>query len=818
MNNKKTYISMEILNDDLKPLKNYRIIRDNFSQNQSYGFIMSKDEFDLEKNLKKEGYDLDLDDNNMKLYPKFLGKYALNYIKGISIEESLIYFKNDLLEQFKLGMYFIKDFKGLEIFNFLTGPDKSGKTFTLLTLNLFENEENYRIYLNDRYMTELEAENKYEEILNIFFYEISKVFHNYEDYINFAKKFLEKINIDKTNLISFKKILLKFLEDMDFFMEKNGQKYSKLMIMLDEYILDEENPQKFKINHDFMNNLCEKRVNNNKIQFTFLSPLNNNYMKKCILFSLELEKYEIFNWHPKKDDLTGKVYYPFIYYYSCFCDPNDESEKYKKLILDKNKEDLNIPKIYLEKINFSLFHLNNIKNNFKQKLDSETLEKNADKYIINFKKQCDKKVSEFLQKSDGYYIFNNEKLKKYHELIGKNYIEFDELMEVLNHIPFEFINFYMVRQWDGKLISGKKYKILYAYDFFRESISKFLSNYQNNDYEKDKVLKPGQKGDILEEKVIESIKNGYFKNFSPDKTIEIDSIYKLTEFDYGKKNKFNKEIEEFQKVLNNSYNLIMITQMHSNAKKYDVAFIQKYKDGKYQFILGQITRNKPKSELYQYQCIKKDCYNFSNFFSIFNNIEVKRYHFIFIFQAGNGTKSKAMFEFCDKNNLKYIQFTIENKKPIFYDAYNKIIDDIIFDKKSYSMVDLIKNYDKKDDDDDISSSSEYSLIGQKRAKISKLSKTQYAIGSNIYNKVLKILKCKKFVLSNKCYLLKEDEYFYICIIEKEDDQKLYYLIYLKDEEKKIENIFENNNSNKENLTEKYLSENDAEFKCFKIIE
>ena len=36
------------------------------------------------------------------------------------------------------------------------------------------------------------------------------------------------------------------------------------------------------------------------------------------------------------------------------------------------------------------------------------------------------------------------------------------------------------------------------------------------DYEIDKSKKPGEKGDILEELVIKSIKGGYFSNFKPD--------------------------------------------------------------------------------------------------------------------------------------------------------------------------------------------------------------------------------------------------------------------------------------------------------------
>ena len=80
------------------------------------------------------------------------------------------------------------------------------------------------------------------------------------------------------------------------------------------------------------------------------------------------------------------------------------------------------------------------------------------------------------------------------------------------------------------------------------------------------------------------------------------------------------------------------------------------------------------------------------------------------------------------------------------------------------------------------------------------------------------LNCKKFELSKKYHLLKEDEYFYICLIENEDDQKLYYLMYLKENKKIIECIFNDDNLNNKKITEKYLSEKDAEFKCFRIIE
>lgn len=105
------------------------------------------------------------------------------------------------------------------------------------------------------------------------------------------------------------------------------------------------------------------------------------------------------------------------------------------------------------------------------------------------------------------------------------------------------------------------------------------------DYNEDKSLKPGQKGDYLESKVVEGFKNNYFMNFKPDKTIEINSIFDLT------KEKIPLEIiAKFVNIRN--YNLIMITQKNPCAKRYDLAFLQKINKNEYQFILIQITRRK----------------------------------------------------------------------------------------------------------------------------------------------------------------------------------------------------------------------------------
>ena len=103
--------------------------------------------------------------------------------------------------------------------------------------------------------------------------------------------------------------------------------------------------------------------------------------------------------------------------------------------------------------------------------------------------------------------------------------------------------------------------------------------------------------------------------------------------------------------------------------------------------------------------------NFSYFFNEPEiDIVVSQYHFIFIFQGGIG-EDHASMDFCKSNNIKYIKFFIKNKQPIFTSANGKIIKDIAFDDKSFSLIEMITPYKKEEIDYDSSSSSEYSLTG-----------------------------------------------------------------------------------------------------------
>ena len=814
-NNKKiklNKLNMEINDEDFKSL-NYdtKIEEEKSSNNKNY--LVTKEDYKKEKEIM-----VDLDINKEDFTIDKLGKYAKFYLKGIEDKENLFYLDNELMCDFESHTKYSSEILG--IFNFLTGSEKSGKTFTLLCLNLFEFKEKYRIYLNDKFMTELEHKGKYNEMLEIFFYEISKIFKSYEDYENFSIQFLENIK-ETLDKIQFKELISKFIEELDLFIQKNRQKYNKMMIIFDEYELDETNPENFMVNNKFMTKLYNEKNNKSLIHFTFVSPINDNYMKKCILFAMDLEKRKATTGITKKDEENDLVYYPFTFFNSCLMDPKNPTQ-YQNEICEINKKQLKIPNDYLKKINYSLFHLNNIKNNCGNNLQS--VEQKTQEYIKNLEKECDEFVNKYFVRENGLFIYNTDELKKFHDLVNQNFVEYEQLIEILKCLPIKLLQFYECYQPDKNNENKEilKYKVFYIYDFYKAAVAKFLNSHVDVNYENDKTIKPGSKGDSLEEKVINSFESNYFYNFRPDQIIEMDTIYDLSlynvfEEEEKESKKYKDVINQLEKAFFQDKKLIMIKQKNSNAKTYDLAFLQKYKKGKYQFILIQITRNKEKTELEKYKNVNSDCYNFANFFSIFDNIEVKKYHFLFIIQGRNEQNQKSMIEFLVKNRINYIKFylNIYDKTPIFTDSKNQRIDSLVFDNKSFTEVELIN---PKDDIDNLSSSSEYSLLGQKRQKPNKLSKTKYTFGITIYDNVKSILKCEKFELCKENYFLKENVYFYIYYKTGENKNKIYYLVYLKNGRKKIQ-IIKNTkgsiNQIKQNISEKDLK--DTRFKCFKMI-
>ena len=93
--------------------------------------------------------------------------------------------------RFICGTEYSKENENIGIFNFMTGPSKSGKSFTLLCLYRIV-DDNYRLYLNNKVIKELEERGDFKKIQEIFFYEISKIFTTYDDYKDFSNQFFEK--------------------------------------------------------------------------------------------------------------------------------------------------------------------------------------------------------------------------------------------------------------------------------------------------------------------------------------------------------------------------------------------------------------------------------------------------------------------------------------------------------------------------------------------------------------------------------------------------------------------------------------------------
>lgn len=702
-------------------------------------------------------------------YPNYFGNYFKEYISNINLDKSLIYSHNDNSSQF----LFETEYNDCNsTFRFLTGHDKIGKTFYALCQN---KSKNNHIYFNLKKIYEIEKMKNYDKINQIFFYEISKYFKNYEDYKVFSEEFFKKHYTIFFSSYKFIDILLKFIESIEEFMKTKNEVYPDLMISLDEVEMDEQSKEIFDLNYSLINNLYKKRnTAESKIHFSIISPINENYIKKCILLGLKLfykdskNEYSFF-----EEDKNGIIYYAYMFFPNLFYSNENEFKQYISKVKERNIN--NIPDKYLSLLNYSLYHLYNFESIYSKEIDNNNKIREIEKYIEEKKEEANAITLSFYEDENKIYKFDLDKLKEYNNIIGKG-IGIDKLIDLLPFFPIKLITFQDEDERDMSIIDLKKFKVTYIYPIYENCISTYINQYSYPDYNENNKFKPGQKGDILEEKVIEAIKNGYFHNFQPDHIIEVNSI-----MNFSKK----KSLAEYNKFINiNNYNLIMIIQSNPCGEKYDMAFLQKIDSKTYQFILSQISRKKKKINMQKYKTVKNDSYNFANFFQDPNiNINVIQYHFIFIFQAGLQEDIKSM-QFCQDNRIKYLKFCIKDHKPIFSNSSNYIITSLIFNNQSFSLVDLIKsddnfiennNYDISNEEDN---SSEYSLTGHKRQKIDNISKTKYFFGSDIYDKIKNIIGLD-FELDDENYSLEENKYFYVYykLMEKEKKNS-YYLKYL----------------------------------------
>ena len=774
---KKLKINMDINISDQKKLKlleNVISSTDNTILENKLNYILDEESFLENKKIidKEENFSSDI-----------FGKYFKDYINNINPSQNLIYSIND--NSFKFQCY--TGYNNYDInFNFITGPEKIGKTF----YSLCKNKENgYHIYFNLKTFNELEVKKNYEKMNKIFFHEISKYFKTYKDYKEFSEDFFQD-NIDTfISSYKFQNLFLQFLESIEKYMKEKSEIYPQLMILLDEVELNTELEEIFNTNYGLVNEIYNKIGSaTSPIHFSIISPINDNYIKRCVRLGLELfykranEEFEI----DEKDNITGITYYAYTYIPSLFYSNENEFEDYKSKVKERNIK--KIPDKYLSSFNYSLYHLFNLEKIYNNEIDQEKKIQEIDNYIKKMEKEGDKIALSYYEDENKIYKYDLDKLKNYNNLIGKE-INLYQLMDLLSFFPIRLIKFNCkIFREIFKVEERYKFIVEYTYPIYKNTIFKYINEFNKPDYNENTKYKPGQKGDLLEEKVIDSFKAGYFKNFTPDYFIEVNSIIDLHK---------NNNSEDKNKFLNvDKYNLIMITQSNAYARKYDLAFLNKIDDNNYKFILSQISRKKEEKQMKKYLTTKYDCYNLADFFNEIN-INVTQYHFIFIFQAGLEEDTQSM-EFCKNNGIKYLKYCTKGKKPIFSNSSNTKIESLIFDDKSYSLVNLINSDEEYNISDD--ENSENSLIGQKRQKIDNFSKTIYFFGNTIYNKIRDIIELD-FEISDDYYSLEENKYFYVYY---KNGKKEFYLKYLSKGKEKIVNVMKEN----ENETEDIEQESD----------
>ena len=781
-------------------------------------YILNKTEFENNKLMKlpceNDKYRKDI------LLPKYFGKYTKYYLDNINDNNNLLYVVPNKNSGILKHMIFTE-----ENFEFITGPDKSGKTFTILYSKRFGK----LIYFNLNTIYKLVDEKQYEIIKEMFFYEISQFFTDYEDYMNFSKNFIKKSQSMNVNMneqpFSFINIFFEFIKEIEDYLNNNKSKYPKLKIIIDNINLDENNSILFKQNINLIKKLYEEKEAIKNIQFLFISPINDNYIKKCVIHWLNLIKNNYKGEMIKKDQKDGTLYFPFTFIGNCFYSNEEDFFIYKNSLFKRNDNLSQIPEKYLESLKYSIYHLNHIQLLYDAPTnDQNSKEKEMDIYLKRIEDNGNNEILYFYENYDDkelkIYKYDLDKVKEYNDLINKE-IEINTLINMLPFIPIKIISF------DGITNKKNKYKVSYFYNIYKTLIPRYLERFKDVNYNDNPILKGGQKGDILEEKVIKSIENGYFGNFKPDETINVPSIFNL--MNYNEKNKLSylNEINKFKSVLSQKKNkLIMITQSYSNAQRYDIAFLQKISANEFQFILGQITRKKQKKDMLQYTNVAFDCRKFSDFFNIPEiNLKVSRYHFFFVFQAGI-KEDKASMEFCNINRIKFYKFCVKNDQLLFSDSNNIIIKDIIFDNKSFSIVDYIKN--KKIQINDDSSSSEYSVIGKKRQSSTNESNAKYLLGTKAYNKIKNILK-KNYKCSRDFYSLEEDKYFHVfnkIVKDKQGNKtRFQYLVYMSYKKKIIVDLIQDRRKLRKNVdTKKYqdnlrriISSPGFKIDCFQII-
>ena len=306
----------------------------------SLEYMLTEKEFNNNEKIKLKDYH---GDEEKVLDFEYFGKYLKDYIGNC---KKLIYNSNDIVIKISAELYFEND-DNMNNFYFNTGPDKSGKTTFILNQIRFND---YFIYFNLKTLHKLHNNKKYE----MFFYEIARYFKNYKDYKTFCESFIKENKLNNWPNFDINNTILTFIESIEKYMKENNDKYKQLMIIIDDFDLDQNNEIIFDLNYNLLKQIYSKRgiKDSQSIRFYIISPLNNNYIKKCVRYGLKIFKkeYNIENELFQIDNNSGILYFAYNYYSNCFYSNDEEYKKYilKVKELNNNK----IPEKYLQSLNY----------------------------------------------------------------------------------------------------------------------------------------------------------------------------------------------------------------------------------------------------------------------------------------------------------------------------------------------------------------------------------------------------------------------------------------------------------------------------------
>jgi len=779
----------------------------------------------------------------------------LNHKLGLYVELSKEEFDNfeffETPQREKFFKFINKNLKNLNFFG-ICGPYGTGKTISLLRMTIQSNLNKY-FYIN--LSTVFKVHNI--TLKNIMKYEMVKFFGKniiekeneifneekdikYKDFINllnelkepksifeFLKKFIKLIKTDKNELPFYiiidqysskydidKKNIINLIKNSDekikiiicSTMDNDIVKYD-LCNCLDEKILSSEFNNDF-ILYFYVGSLI--KINNNEIlrlqdydeEFvTYLNNFGNLYiyyykMKKYKDEPRYLKMFEEIEVENIKDNLN-KFYQ----------NNNNYNVKYNDMIRILNV--INRKNIYfydelkVEMFKFPLKYLE-IK---REKIELDDLElygiASGDYKILKFFSDLEKNKSAQLDKLENL----KNKFKNYIKLFNKDEYCKNYISEISEKKRKKIK--YIKKNYNLKI------DIFYL-DFFFPLIEDIFSNIIYN-----KLIRTNILNSILTSQdqggIIEYIIN---ENTKHKKTFIVYNVYDFRTVENFVPNSFfiqnytsrkldtlkiyikSKNIRISQKKQNLSQRNIYLMQRQFSGKYYDCGLLIYEQDFNYKLLLCQVSKRKIASQRYyreEHQIIfNRVKSKLENEFNI--TISKGYFSYILIYEE----KDDATIEFCEKNNIRYFLFSINEKK--FKNLDNIIINDILNDKafitndfpfhNSFTILPKkyfeLKNgkFINLDYIEKIQKSLSFSKISNKiQEKLSEIFLPKHKLGENnekneffIYGNFNEIFD----VNASYCRFLNNDDLFFYCPKKRKEENKEKYES--KKEEEKINEV------------------------------